>query len=65
MRPGKKVVGDIFETVSASTMGNIAISGLPIFGQVSTLLSATRIAAILTCPALDSMRKSLGSASIR
>ena len=30
-----------------------AISGLPIFGQVSTLLRATRIAAILTCPALD------------
>lgn len=30
-----------------------AISGLPIFGQVSTILRATRIAAILTCPALD------------
>lgn len=30
-----------------------AISGLPIFSQVSTLLRATRIAAILTCPAPD------------
>lgn len=30
-----------------------AISGLPIFDQVSTLLRATRIAAILTCPAVD------------
>jgi hypothetical protein len=30
-----------------------AISGLPIFGQVNTLLRATRIAAILRCPAPD------------
>jgi hypothetical protein len=59
-----RVISLITGMVSGSVLSDIAvrvivrsswraISELPIFGQVSVLLRVARIAAILTCPALD------------
>jgi hypothetical protein len=46
------VISDVAVRVIVRSSWRI-ISGLPIFGQVSALLRAVRIAAILTCPAPD------------